>query len=580
MKTKLLFQISVLLVALNVYSQSSFQENISEGTKNYHDLNMEPLHDGTGDFIVAANQFDNTMSNEEITLHRVKEDGSVVWVMKYSNTPLDKARVFDIVVMDGNVYMTGSIDVGGMKQTFISEVDATTGSVLAFNNYAIISPNFNSRGLKIIKTNSDADGDSIADPGFVVGGFFSDCYNLDTSCNFNNLGYVLRTDISLNELWTIEIDANNPINNLDYDFANGITETADGFFITGSATGITTNFVRQAVLAHKVDFGGAFQWDRSYIFGNSQDVSVDAYYDAATDEIFMLSNYSSSHHFGVTVFANSSGAIDAVKSWYAASNQLDKYGFKIMESFTSSNNLIISGYDRDENWVDANSNSQFSNSSMFVYEFEKANGNQVGLSYQFLVPHTEPIGDEFNFWNGQLPLIYYPDISFPDVDAAGNASYYHLGYRTDGGITSMEVFKTDSNLRNECENLILNINHSPISITQVPVSSAGVPIIMTPASIGMNGFNYTVLPCSTFLSVGDNELDSGFVYPNPVSDYLTFSLKSIQSYTIIDALGRSVRTESLNSNAQIYVGDLSKGLYFIEAVDDNKNSQIYRIIKE
>ena len=580
MKTKLLFQISVLLVALNVFSQGPFQESLGVGSKNYHDLNTEPLNDGTGDFIVAANQFDTTMSNEEITLHRIAEDGSVIWVQRYSNTPLDKARLFDIVIFGGDIFLTGSIDVGTMKQTFISQVNAATGAVMAFNHYGIISPNFNSRGLKIISTNSDANGDSVPDPGFVVAGFFSDCYSVDTACNFNNIGYVLRTDVNLVPMWTTEIDANNPINNLDYDFANGITETNDGFFITGSATGVSANAVQQAVLAHKLDLMGFMQWDRSYIFGNSQDISVDAYYDAASDEIFVLNNYSVSHYFGITVFANTTGTVNGAKTWYASGNDQDKYGFKIMESFTSSNNLIITGYDRDENWVDVNSNSQFANSSLFVYEFEKANGNPVGLTYQYLVPHAEPVGDEFNFWNGQLPLMYYPDISFPQVGSDGVAYYYHLGYRTVGGFTNMEVFKTDANRRNECENILININPNPMNANFVPVTSAGIPTSMTVASIGANGFNYVVEPCSTYLSVKDSELEKGSIFPNPAKDYVNFTLRSLASYTIIDALGRVVTSGNLTNETQVYVGDLNNGVYFIKVFDADKKSQTYKLIKK
>ncbi len=580
MKTKLLFQISVFLVALNAFGQGPFQESLGVGSKNYHDLNMEPLNDGTGDFIVAANQFDTTMTNEEITLHRVKEDGSVVWVQRYSNTPLDKARVFDITIFDGEIFLTGSIDVGTMKQTFISQVNSATGAVTGFNHYGIISPNFNSRGLKIVGTNSDADGDSVPDPGFVVVGFFSDCYNVDTTCNFNNIGYVLRTDISLVPMWSTEIDANNPINNFDYDFANGITETIDGFFITGSATGVNANVVQQAVLAHKIDLMGVMMWDRSYIFGNSQDVSVDAYYDVATDEIFMLNNYSVSHYFGVTVYGNATGVINGAKSWYASGNDQDKYGFKIMESFTSNDNLIISGYDRDENWVDVNSNSQFANSSLFVYEFEKANGNPVGLSYQYLVPHVEPVGDEFNFWNGQLPLMYYPDISFPQVDTDGTAYYYHVGYRTVGGLTNMELFKTDLNRRNECENVPIVINPNPLNVTFVPVTSAGIPTTMTVASIGATGFNYIIEPCSVYLSVSDNGLKKGSIFPNPATEFVNFTLKSLESYVVIDTLGRVVSSGNLSNETQVYVGDLNNGVYFIKVFDADKKTQTYKLIKK
>ena len=188
MKKSLLVQLTVLLFTFAASAQGPFQQSISANGKNYHDLNMEPIEDGSHDLIIAGNMFDTTMSNEEMTLQRVQGDGSLVWQKKYVNTPLDKARVFDIVIR-GNIFLTGSVDVSGIKQMFIAEVDVANGNMLVFNEYAVVSPNFNSRGLKIIATNSDADGDAIGDPGFVIGGFFSDCYALDTTCMFNNIGF-------------------------------------------------------------------------------------------------------------------------------------------------------------------------------------------------------------------------------------------------------------------------------------------------------------------------------------------------------------------------------------------------------
>jgi len=579
MKKSLLVQLTVLLFSFAAMAQGPFQQSISANGKNYHDLNMEPIEDGSRDLIIAGNMFDTTMSNEEMTLQRVEEDGSVVWIQKYVNTPLNKARVFDIVI-DGNIFLTGSVDVGGMKQMFIAEVDVTTGTMLVFNEYAVVSPNFNSRGLKIIATNSDVDGDAIGDPGFVIGGFFSDCYALDATCMFNNLGFVMRVDINLVPMWTIEIDANNPINNQDYDFVNGITETNDGFLITGSTTGVITNTVRQAVLARKIDFSGITLWDMSYIFGNSQDVSVDAYYDAATDEIFMLTNYSSSHSFGITVLANSTGAINTTNSWFATGNHIDLYGFTLMESSTSVSNLVITGYDRDENWIDVNSNSQFANSSVFAYEFEKATGDQSGPAYQFLVPHVEPTPEEFNFWDGQLPLIYYPDMGFPAVDADGSVVYYHVGYRTAASETNIELFKTGFDHRNVCEHLSININHSPISILPVPVMSGGVSAIMTPSSI--NTVNYAVgtAPCDAFLAVADISTTTTTLYPNPASTHLNFAGPQVNEYRLIDALGRIVSEGKLDDQTSLYVGNLTKGMYFITLIGDNNTMTTLKFIKD
>jgi hypothetical protein len=348
MKSKLLLLVFGLLVTFSGYAQ--FQKTIRVANKHYHDLNMEPTTDGSNDFIVAGNLFDAPLQNEELTLKRVDQNGVVVWIKKYTSTGLVHARVFDMVLTGGSIYITGSIDVSGIRKVFIAEILAANGNFVTANYYDVISPNFNSRGLKIIHTTSDADNNGIGDPGFVVAGFFSDCYAVDVNCNFNNIGVILRTDINLNILWTTEIDTSNPINTLDYDFANGITETNDGFFITGSATGVTpTSTVQQAVLAHKLDFTGVFMWDSSYMVGNASDVSTDAYYDVGTNEIYVLVNYSISHYFGVTVLNNLTGAYNL--TWVATGADLDKYGFRIMESANSANNLVISGYDRDENWT-------------------------------------------------------------------------------------------------------------------------------------------------------------------------------------------------------------------------------------
>ena len=577
MNSKLLFLISVLLVTFSGYGQ--FQKTIRVANKHYHDLNMEFTNDGTDDFIVASNLFDASMQNEELSLKRVDQNGVVVWIKKYTHTSLLHARAFDMVVVGGSIYVTGSIDVAGVRKVFIAEILASNGNFVTSNYYDIIGPNFNSRGLKIIHSVSDADGDTVGDPGFVVGGFFSDCYAVDINCNFNNLGFVLRTDINLNHIWTTEIETSNPINTLDYDFANGITETNDGFFITGSATGITaTSSVQQGVLAHKIDFSGVFAWDSSYLFGNASDVSTDAYYDVGTNQIYVLVNYSASHYFGVNVLTNGGGV--STLNWVASGNDLDKYGFRIMESANSANNLVISGYDRDENWISGGV-SFSGQSTIFVYEFAKATGAQVGPSYQYLVPHVEPTGDEFNFWSGQLPLIYYPDMSQLYVDSAGIANYYHVGYRTNPSatFTESELYKTPVNFRNECNNLILQLTVNTGNLTPITVTSGQVPVNAVPITLNDMVVPFQISMCDPALSIDEERLDKGTMYPNPASDLVYFTSDDIATYTVIDALGRSVFSGTLTEDKSIYVGDLTNGMYFIKAFDGCGNMDTFKLIK-
>ena len=581
MKTKLLFSTLALLVSFQLFAQ--FQTNVNVANEHFHDLNTAPTDDGSDDYIVAGNLFDATMTTQQMSLKRIDQTGNVVWAQRYDSGALPNARIFDIEVYFDLIFVTGSVDVGGIKRTFVAEMDAISGSLINSQYYDIVSPNFNSRGLNIVYTNSDADGDSVADPGFVISGFFSGCYNVDINCA-NNIGFVMRVDFGLNLIWTSEIDTAVP-STVDYDFANNVTETSDGFFITGSATGLnSTNVPQQGVLAHKIDLQGNWMWDQSYLFGNSRDVSVDAYFDAGSQKIYMLTNYSQSHYFGVTVYDNATGAMDPVRSWYANASEYNRYGFSIIPSLTSPNNLVITGYDRDQNWTVAGTTTAlYGESNVFVYEFEKATGNAVAINQQYLVPHTEPTGDEFNFWNAQMPLIYYPDMSFTMRTASGTVDhYFHVGYRrnTASSFTAAELFKTPADKRNECEQLPIPILHNGFTPFPIQVSSGMTPTSQNPLPLTVNGYNYTMADCSVILSTGDAEINTGTIFPNPVSDVLYTSVLNAQKFTIFDATGRKVAAGRLSTDNSIQTQELSNGMYFLTITDDSQRAQSFKFIKK
>lgn len=582
MKTKL-FSIALIgLLCLTAQAQS-FQKEVSNNTDIYHDLNLEIINDGTTDFIVASNIFDTSMSSSEISLKRMDENGNVVWAKQYSDSSLQNARVFDITNMYDIIVITGSIDVGSTKRTFIAKIEAATGSVLDEKYFDIISPSFNSTGLNITYTNTDATGNGFLDPGFVVGGYISNCYDLDYSC-FLNMGFVLRVDQNLNVIWSSEVETLGSTSN-DYDFINKITETADGFFLTGSATGLTQGFERQAALAYLIDHQGNEVWNRSYIFGNSRDVSVDAYYDSTTENIYMLSNYSSMHNFGITVF-DINGTIINNLSWVINSGDLDRYGFTLKESVNSNDNLVVFGYDREEYWTDANGANQEGQSNVFIYEFEKATGNQVSLSYQYLTPHIEAPGDEYNFWNSQMPLIYYPDMATVLNDNPGpSGDYLTAGYRTPAGsqVTYAEITKT-SDKSNLCDNMELVLPHTSISVTNIPVDSGFVPTTEGAMNLIGTTYAFNTTDCDVTMGTEDNYDKTGGLFPNPTNGEITVYLENstIETLTIHSVLGQKVRTIQRNgtdNKTTINVSDLQKGVYFINVTDTLNNNQTFKFIK-
>jgi len=580
MKTIWMLKILCFVFVLNSFAQSTLQKNIGVSNKHYHDLNIEPVEDGSNDYIVAGNLFDGAMQNEQLTLKRVSTNGNVIWINTYSHPSYQLIRGFDIVINDGLIIATGSVDINGLKKVFVITISANTGIIQNGMYYNIINPSFNSRGLHIIYTESDADGDSNPDPGYIVGGFHSDCYALDPTCT--NLGFLIRTDLNLNLLWTTELDSNITDGFPNFDFINNVTETTNGFFITGSTTDPNLpSSPLQSVLALKIDFQGNLSWNQSYVFGNSKDVSVDAYYDASSDIIYMLCNYSQSHYFAVTVLDNTTGSIGLSNSWVASSGgNYDVYGFTIMESLNSIDNLVIVGYDKEESWIDNDGTSQFGQNNLFIYEFEKNTGNQVMVNYQYLVPHMEPLGDEFNFWISQLPLIYYPEIAFPHGDA-DSPNYYLIGYRTEPPATfsEAELFKVTNDKRNDCEQLEIILNPNGVSLQNVPIIYGPTPNSANPFEPFNSVISYTSDSCDPGLSINENDINTNTIYPNPVSEILYLTGETLLYYKIFDTSGKSIIEGSINENKSIYVGSLKNGVYFIELLSKD-NSFTEKFIKK
>tara|TARA_R110001632_G_scaffold92909_2_gene198229 strand:+ start:340 stop:2097 length:1758 start_codon:yes stop_codon:yes gene_type:complete len=585
MKTKLLFTAIAFSIVSLTLGQSPFQKSVGSSTFYYHDLNLSTINDGLNEFALAGNVIDANFTNQLMALHRLDNLGNVVYANTYLSTLASEVRVLDIVNVVDKLYATGYILVtaSGMRSVFIAEIQASNGAVLSANFYDIISPNFNSQGFKIVYTTSDADGDSVADPGFVVSGYLSSCMPLNVSCGLN-IGFVMRTDILLNSMWTMELENNNTTaGTFDYDFINDITETPTGFFLTGSITGQTTQGQdKQGVLAYKIDFQGLPLWDMSYIAGNSRDLSVDAYYDSATQNIFMLANYSAAHYFGVTVLSDVSGAVIGTP-WIATGNDLNRYGFQILESINDLNNLVITGYDRDENWTDAGSNAQSGMSNLFVHEFNKSTGAPVGAMKQYLVPHLEHSPDEFNFWTSQLPEIYYPDISMQYFQVPGAApSYLHTGYRTDlSGDTHAELIATGVSLDNECINLDAPLTLSNPALTNIIATTGLVGTMDNILPLAATALPTVERDCmDTLLTINIPQGQQIKMYPNPTSESVFFIGVQGQSYRIKNIAGSEVLKGSFSAENSILLNNLTAGLYFIEFTGIDSVISVFKVIKE
>ena len=96
----------------------------------------------------------------------------------------------------------------------------------------------------------------------------------------------------------------------------------------------------------------------------------------------------------------------------------------------------------------------------------------------------------------------------------------------------------------------------------------------TNANLGYSGAHYPTWVNLSTLAIGNNELASFGVYPNPAANgFVTIQAQNselLSSVEVFNTLGESVRSISVENESQITVGvsELTEGIYFIRATTD------------
>jgi hypothetical protein len=512
MRHKLL--LLTILFYFSLYTSAQvFQEHFQIAGRHFHEVFTEQLGGSSGDLVISGNFFDDTLANPLLEVLRIdKANGDLDWHFMFydASGTMTSVRGFDMCTYSGAagdiIALTGYAQIADSSHVCVIRVDE-------FGNYldgafyrGIVPAGKHSQGLNIIRSQQ----------GFVIGGFA--CMDYDQTTQDDHTGFVLRIDDALVPQWSKNIFTTYPSTNEDYDMVSEVIATDDGYFISGSVTCMPV-FTQQAVLSMKLDFNGNMVWASSYEYGNSRDVGVDAYYEAGADRIYLLANYSASHYFGVTVFDDDTGTPDLSRSWRAYDwNNLDRYGFRLMESQDTSN-LVVAGYMRNGTYQDEYGNTIMTETVPFAYEFEKASGDQAGMAYYYHIPYSDPgFNDFFDFWTYQMPLIYYPEMALKLKDTS---EYFLAGLRTDSltAFTEAELMKTDLAHENACYRSVITLQHDPVQPNIVPTDTANsnalkYSLVLTPVPFDhIMDSSCRVLPapvCSCDSLAKD--VDEGFAY--------------------------------------------------------------------
>ncbi len=152
----------------------------------------------------------------------------------------------------------------------------------------------------------------------------------------------------------------------------------------------------------------------------------------------------------------------------------------------------------------------------------------------------------------------------------------------DGDFENSEIMVSDDNTSTGLSESVLIPEDALLGLTRLRVSviwSGDVQLLQDPC--GDYGYGETEDYCVTieeFSSVEEVGQNSVAIFPNPANNSLNIQTEAYTSgmtYSIIDAVGRVVETNTLNSaNSTLDISDLKSGTYLIQI--DSKNQSIFK----
>jgi hypothetical protein len=426
MKTgKIQFTLIVLfsLLISGVKAQTLWERTFSKPNHDYKDYSIVTAADGSDDLLLAGTLWDKSTDTYRAHLIRIDDvDASVVFEQTYNlggDTWAMSIAAFQATSGTGYA-LTGFVEQGGTRRTI----------VILVNENGIVqqtqlleqgsTPATNGMGLHI-KSTPDAIGE-----GFVLVGMVHEPTGGFSLQNASKKGFCVKLDQSLNIDWEQHLDV--PLDAIyprDYDVASFVVPTDQGYFITGGKNMLTLiGQQRQGIMAIMLDHSGSLIWDASYFTGNFADNGASAYYDQATQEVYVLTNISVSHHLGISVFDANTGTLDNAASFEAFSSNfdLDKYGYTMVKA-PFSNSLMIQGRGMDGQWANDNGLGQ----PGFLVNYNMQN-QQFGVHYAETQPSQafNGITQEAPFYPNPFRLFYYPQ-SLVNIDGLHSAMVSYAG---------------------------------------------------------------------------------------------------------------------------------------------------------
>jgi hypothetical protein len=482
------FCICFSLIALN--AQSIWERTFQKTGYDLEDYSIALAADGSDDLLIAGTLWDKGTSEYKAHLIRINDvDASVIFEQTYDigdNTWAMSIAPFQAVSGSGYA-ITGFAESSGIRRTYVLLVDES-GSV---QQSQLLeqgpTPNTNSIGLHI-KATPNATGE-----GFVLVGMKHEDPGAFALQNADKQGFCMKLDQGLNIDWETCLDVPLPATySRDYDVASFVVPTDQGYFITGGKNILDIlGLQKQGILAVMLDHSGTELWDASYYTGNFADNGASAYYDQPSQNIYVLTNISVTHHLGISIFDANTGAFNTSDSFeaFTSDSSLDKYGFTLIKA-PFNDKLLISGRGYDGGWNTGTNLGQ----PAFLVDYDLST-KQFGVQYTEtnVSQAANSTAGENPFNNNPFRLFYYPQ-SLINIDGQRSAMVSYYGDSGDDLGLIVRQFK--HNAVDEYE-FCLDPNPFLLDTMRMVSGFTGDPIDYTTTPAVVNTPNWNISPEGT-----------------------------------------------------------------------------------
>lgn len=533
--------------------------------ENGKDQNHFSIAEVNDDYVVAGTLYPpGALTNTTVGVKRFDALGNMMWQNEYDLDNAYDARCFDVEAgPDETLALTGYVQQtsGSRKLPFIMILDASSGSVLEFQEYSLGSFDHGT-GLDLIYSKHTES--------YYVAGYESDDI-LDV--NTTKAGFVLNVDRSLRVNWINQITSAATAD--EHNMANDLTEIpGKGIFVTGSVNK-DQNVSGSGIISTLkllLDYSGNTIWDLTTISTNSHECGVDAVYDVDKDQLYVMSNNSVVHTFEIKLIENASSAaasivMTAANDLYGRFNGTDVEGFTLSFDPNSDENLLVAGMIAFDPPTES--------TPSFIANVSKSSFAVTSLYY------AEPQNVGYRSHDHDVFRAYYWQqayINYPDILAVSPNHLVVLGYEHRTG-NSLSISRTNSIGSNsaveDCEVSISapDINSVPtFTGAEVQRENANSNAINTDVAEDeydvLNGCLYAIFDKPTNVAQVPTS-DAVKVYPNPATNVLTIEMPNTSNATQADirlynAMGQIVVAQTATyGTVELDVAKLPNGIYYL-----------------